>query len=324
MINNIQSKLTHKSDNDTIFAMKEPKVIIYSFIYNSSQYFEQLFMSVQNVNYSNYEWLIIDDGSNDNLSELVQRAKIEANFPIYYYKKKNEGKLLGYKYLLDLLDNYEYAFCLDADDEIMPDAIKIGVETFIKLNNDSYWCVVGRLVDYKNNTLVGGILPNNINELTKKKQLEAIINIKADLCGLQRVSALKQLTFPDDIPSEIHLAGEGLLWGQLNSKYKQYYINDYFLKYHYIANSNSHEKINEKGIKREIFASAYQINNFRIYHNIFRNMIRYTVFRFFLPRKKIKNANYKIHGFIQKICYSITYIPSWIYYLIYKRRKLKD
>ena len=126
--------------------MQNPSIVIYTFIYNAAHFFTQLLSSVKNVNYDNFEWLIVDDGSTDDIEELINKASKTVPFKIIYYKKENGGKLLGYKYLQNLLDKYEYAFCLDADDEIMPDSLKIGIQTFVNLSNE-YWCVDGRLVD---------------------------------------------------------------------------------------------------------------------------------------------------------------------------------
>ena len=40
-------------------------------IYNRSYFIDKIYQSLENQTYNNFEWIIIDDGSSDNLKEKI-------------------------------------------------------------------------------------------------------------------------------------------------------------------------------------------------------------------------------------------------------------
>ena len=60
--------------------------------YNRAHLLHRVFNSLQDQTFTDFEWLIIDDGSTDNTLEIVNKFIKKANFPISYVKKENQGK----------------------------------------------------------------------------------------------------------------------------------------------------------------------------------------------------------------------------------------
>lgn len=76
----------------------------------------------------NFIWLIIDDGSVDGTEKYVsswldEEVKKRNRFEIQYVKKKNGGTHTGYNKAFDLCET-ELIFCLETDDELLPNAIQ--------------------------------------------------------------------------------------------------------------------------------------------------------------------------------------------------------
>ena len=60
--------------------------------YNREELLPRVFESLQAQTYSDFEWIIVDDGSTDNTRSLVEQFSQQADFPIKYVWKENEGK----------------------------------------------------------------------------------------------------------------------------------------------------------------------------------------------------------------------------------------
>ena len=90
--------------------------------FNRAHTLPRLFRSLQLQNYGNLEWIIVDDGSTDNTSEIVNELIESSSFNIKYLHKSNGGKgsaiNLGLKYV-----SSKYTGILDSDDELYPGSL---------------------------------------------------------------------------------------------------------------------------------------------------------------------------------------------------------
>ena len=101
-------------------------------IYNSSKYLRECIDSVLSQEFSNFELLLIDDGSSDN-SLLICKAYEEQDNRIIVISQKNSGPYLARLNGMQKASN-RYLLFLDSDDKLMPNCL----ETLYKAitNND--------------------------------------------------------------------------------------------------------------------------------------------------------------------------------------------
>ena len=59
--------------------------------YNREKQIKKLYNSLASQGYSDFTWLIIDDGSTDNTKEVIQSFQEKSIFRILYFYKKNGG-----------------------------------------------------------------------------------------------------------------------------------------------------------------------------------------------------------------------------------------
>lgn len=90
--------------------------------YNRANTLERTFDSLKKQTFHDFEWLIIDDGSSDNTSELVSQFERDCDFSIRYIKKKNGGKHTAYNIALDEALG-ELFFVVDSDDWLPDNSI---------------------------------------------------------------------------------------------------------------------------------------------------------------------------------------------------------
>ena len=126
--------------------------------YNRYHTLERLFNSINNQTFKDFDWLIIDDGSEDQTKELIESFKSEANFEITYVYKSNGGKHTA---LIEAKKHLKkpYVVIIDSDDEVLPDCLEIlkkHIETNPNLEE-----IRGRCVDSKLNLVQKFNFPKN-------------------------------------------------------------------------------------------------------------------------------------------------------------------
>lgn len=103
--------------------MFKHRITVFTPTYNRAYIIEQLYKSLCQQSFKDFEWLVVDDGSNDNTQELFNKWVKEADFTIRYYKTKNGGKHRAINHGLDLAEG-EIFFTMDSDDRLTIDALE--------------------------------------------------------------------------------------------------------------------------------------------------------------------------------------------------------
>lgn len=101
------------------------KITVFTPTYNREHIILNLYHSLQQQTFHDFEWLVIDDGSADGTEALFLRLIQEINsFPIRYYRFENSGKHKEINRALDLAEG-ELFFTVDSDDKLTPDALEL-------------------------------------------------------------------------------------------------------------------------------------------------------------------------------------------------------
>ncbi len=122
------------------------KITVFTPTFNRAYIIENLYKSLKQQSFKDFEWLIVDDGSTDNTEELIQGWINENNdFPIHYYKKENGGKCKAINYGVDFANGLLF-FNVDSDDYLTDDALEKVAMWEESLPKDGKYCgVVGNL-----------------------------------------------------------------------------------------------------------------------------------------------------------------------------------
>ena len=107
-------------------------------IYNCEKYLPDLFLSIDNQKYKNYELLLINDGSTDN-SEKICKEYILKNKKAKYFYKNNGGVSSTRNFGIEKAKG-DFICFVDADDVITPDYL-LNFSNLINNNNkNSLFC----------------------------------------------------------------------------------------------------------------------------------------------------------------------------------------
>ena len=65
---------------------KQYKITVFTPSFNRAYIIEELYRSLQRQTYSDFEWLVVDDGSTDDTQKIFKQWQNEENFfPIRYF-----------------------------------------------------------------------------------------------------------------------------------------------------------------------------------------------------------------------------------------------
>lgn len=135
------------------------KLTVFTPTYNRGELLKRVYASLKLQTSHEFIWLIVDDGSTDNTSEVIKALSSEAPFEIRYKYQENGGKMRAHNTGSAMCDT-ELFLCLDSDDILEPAAI----EHILKCWNNNKEKRAG-LVAYK------GECSESLDELIKNPEL---------------------------------------------------------------------------------------------------------------------------------------------------------
>ena len=295
--------------------MKEPLVSVYTCVFNMADRIDRVFRSMKSQTYGNIEHVIVDDGSTDGVDKLLAQYKQEVSFPVVLIRKKNGGKHTATNAAWDNCHG-EYLVQLDADDELLPDAIRKLVsltENVPEAERNNYWCYVGRCRNQFSDSMIGSAYPSEINSLSSSEAALLDKKLGGEKIGLLRASSLNGIRFPE--PAGVKFVPEGVVWEQLNLKYRTWYSNE-IVRVYYVDEGYglSHQKMSRQTMNNKVWSCKWQLENRRNYETKgLRCLVPYCV-GYHLTTKEYRDNNpYLIwSSFPVHLLLILLFIPSFI------------
>lgn len=187
--------------------------------YNRAHLLHRVFESLQNQTSKNFEWLIIDDGSQDNTADIVH-SFFPKNFEIHYHKKANGGKHTALNFGVQKAKG-EFIVMLDSDDTLLHHTIET-LEKKIKSLPPHLGGIVGRR-RYLNGKIVGS--QDNFTEIISNSlNIRYQHNVTGDLVEVFKTSVMKEFPFP--IFDKEKFCPEALVWNRIAQKYDLLFFNE--------------------------------------------------------------------------------------------------
>lgn len=290
------------------------KISVLTPTYNRASFLIKLYNSlIENTKYDvEIEWLIMDDGSEDETNNVVKQFIDEKIIDIKYFKQENQGKMCALNNLMKYVSGDLLIEC-DSDDYFTSDAFKIIIENYIENEEKIYALCFLKLDQNKNN--MG-------KDFTKK------ITTMFDLYFKDGENGEKALVFYTSIRKKYQyelengerFITEASMYHKMDRNYKIICINKPIMICEYQENGYT------KNIKEEF------IENPKGYYNYFKDILNqdmnkvifskrlYVIKHYILfsyLTKKGWNCN-SIKGIENKLLYALLYIPG-----IIKAKKFK-
>ena len=148
-----------KGVNETII------LTVFTPAYNRGHTLPRTYESLLNQDCKDFIWLIVDDGSTDNTSELVREWQNKDNgFEIRYIYKQNGGMHTAHNVAYENIDT-ELNVCIDSDDAMGKDAVRKILEKWSEIKDEGYAGIIGLDADF-DGKIIGKGFPDTLTETT--------------------------------------------------------------------------------------------------------------------------------------------------------------
>lgn len=140
-------------------------ITVFTPAYNRAKTLPRTYSSLLKQDCKDFIWLIVDDGSSDETSELVKRwQQAENGFEIRYIYKKNGGMHTAHNTAYENIDT-ELNVCIDSDDCLADGAIRKILSKWKIVKQKNYAGIIGLDADLEGH-IIGKDFPDGLKETT--------------------------------------------------------------------------------------------------------------------------------------------------------------
>jgi glycosyltransferase involved in cell wall biosynthesis len=170
-----------------------------------------------------FEWLVIDDGSTDSTSKLIEGWIESADFPIRYFWQDNSGKHIAHNLAVREARGRFFA-PLDSDDAILPDTLEKLLLHWdgIPIADRALFAAVFGLCCDQYGALIGTCYPSSPFDADLREVLY-VRRVRGEKWGMFRTEVLRQFPFPEVQKTYMP---EGMIWLEIAKTYKTRFVNE--------------------------------------------------------------------------------------------------
>lgn len=224
-------------------------ITIFTPSYNRKDTLPRLYESLKRQTVKEFQWIVVDDGSEDGTGKLMADYINEGAMDIIYEYQKNSGKMRAVNRGVQLAQR-EYFFIVDSDDYITDTC----VETILKEAKElpeNLGGMIFRKIDMASGKVTGKPYPEYRID-SSPIEIVYKLGIDGDKAEVFKTDILKKNPFKE-FEGEKFIP-EATVWVKIGEEYKMRYIDEgvYFFEYledGYTKNFNSLMKRNPKGFE---------------------------------------------------------------------------
>ncbi len=294
---------------------------IFTPVYNRKHTIYRVWDSLNNQTYKNFEWIIINDGSQDGIESLLDSYKENADFPVHIFHQKNSGKHIAFNKAIEEAKG-ELLVPADSDDSFIPTSLEIFKNKWSKYKGDDISGISVLCVD-EDDMIVGDKFPlegiSNYFEIIYKKK------VNGEKWGCTRVDILKKYKFP--ILKGAKFFPESYIWSQIGLNYQTVYLNEPLRKYYQDAGNQlmKDTDLSIKALEVRSYFYIWFINNIipkagkimgpKEYLKQFFSLWKYSI----LSKKSFNNTILEIKRPFHKLIMVLTFIPSILIFKVLEK-----
>lgn len=199
--------------------------------YNRADKLPALYESLCQQTSDDFNWLVVDDGSQDGTKQVIEKMEQEGRLLISYLYKPNGGKHTALNLAIKTVKT-ELFFIVDSDDVLTPDAVETILRDWDRVREQDL-CGIGYLRGYDSRAVIGdrytadGLVDTFINERYNR-------GINGDKAEVWVTKCLQEAGGFPEYPGERFIS-ESVLWIKMARKRKMLFRNKIIYITEYLA-----------------------------------------------------------------------------------------
>lgn len=195
-------------------------ITVFTPTYNRAHLLGRLYESLCDQSFTDFEWVIVDDGSTDGTASLVQGFIAERRIDIKYLSQANGGKHRAINHGVGQARG-ELFFIVDSDDSLPIDSLQSIASEWAAVSDSAVGGVAGLDATPAGQTIGCG-LPSDAIECNSI-DIRLRHHVTGDMAEVFTTSVMREFPFPE-IEGE-RFCPEALVWNRIARKYKLRYFN---------------------------------------------------------------------------------------------------
>lgn len=203
--------------------MTKPVFTVFTPTFNRAHTLHRCYESLKAQTFRNFEWLIVDDGSEDGTADLVAGWQAEGLVPLRYEALPHGGAHRVHNHCLQIAAGQFY-IKLDSDDGCVPEALERlwhHWQSIPEALRDGFSGVTGLCRD-QDGKLVGDWFPESPLDCSAA-ELEYQHKVCGEKWGFLRMDVLRQFPFPE---AAGNFVPESYIWSQVSVHYQTRHVNE--------------------------------------------------------------------------------------------------
>jgi glycosyltransferase involved in cell wall biosynthesis len=207
-----------------------PLFTVFTPTYNRAHTLHRVYDSLCAQTLHDFEWIVIDDGSTDQTSDLIADWAKAVDFSIRYFKRERSGKHIAHNLAVREARG-QFFVVFDSDDACVPHTLERIVYHWNSIpasERHSFFAVNGLCCD-QHGRIVGDFFPSNPFD-SNLREKRYVYRIRGEKWGAALTEVVRRYPFPEIANS--HFTPEGIIWLAIAKTYKIRYVNEAFRIYY--------------------------------------------------------------------------------------------
>jgi glycosyltransferase involved in cell wall biosynthesis len=249
--------------------------------------------SLRRQTFKDFEWIVIDDGSTDDVYTQIEPVINGHEFPVKFFRQeRNLGKPSAINLGVERAEG-EFFLILDADDRMTDDALEVYHHTYQRLPEalKGNIAVITANKQDQHGNFVGTPFPIPRNDdmiISDIFEMRYKFKVRGEKCDCRKTEAMKEFPFNTSVDKFVT---ENTVWYAIDAKYQAIFINNVLGIYYINENPNS---LSMAGVRNHplgfVFYLEEIINKYtkKMYLSLFGRIIVYSKFIKYIVLAKIK------------------------------------
>ncbi|MDD5035343.1 MAG: glycosyltransferase family A protein [Methylococcaceae bacterium] len=202
---------------------------VFTATYNRAPLLGRVFSSLSRQTFTDFQWIIVDDGSIDETRGLVQKWQESASFPILYFFQENRGKHVAINRGLEQAEG-EFFLIVDSDDQLLPHALERfhAIWNALPLERKRSLAGVMGICLFPDGSISPKIFPRDEMDMSYHEYWYRY-DMKGDKCYFLLTERLRMTAYPE-IAGEKFMP-EGVLFNRIDARF--HCVNEPMLVHEY-------------------------------------------------------------------------------------------